>query len=36
MYFVKIHSDNFDDFLSVKKMFDKETKQGMFYCYMLY
>ena len=27
MYFIIIHSSNFDDFLSVNRIFDKETKQ---------
>ena len=35
MYFIIIHSGNFDDFLFVNKMFDKEIKQGMLYRYML-
>ena len=28
MYFIIIYSSNFDNFLSVNIMFDKETKQG--------
>ena len=31
MYFIIIHSSNFDDFLYVNIMFDKDTKQGMMY-----
>ena len=27
MYFIIIHSTNFDDFLSVKRVFDKDKKQ---------
>ena len=28
MYFIIIHSSNFDCFLSVNRVFDKEKKQG--------
>ena len=28
MYFIIIHSSNFDDLLSVNRIFDKKTKQG--------
>ena len=28
MYFIIICSSNFDDLLSVKRIFDKDTKQG--------
>ena len=31
MYFILIHYGIYDDFLSVNKVFDKETKQGMLY-----
>ena len=33
--FYHIHYSNFDDLLSVNRIFDKETKQGMMYHYML-
>ena len=35
MYFIIFHSSNFDDLLSVNIIFDRETKLGMFYCYIL-
>ena len=35
MYFVIIYSSNFDDFLSVNRMFDKETNQGVLYSHIL-
>ena len=35
MYFIIIHSSNFDYFLSVNSMLDKDKKQGMLYHYML-
>ena len=35
MYFIIIHSINFDDFLSFNIMFYKEEKEEMLYLYML-
>ena len=35
MYFIIIYSIGFDDFLSAKRIFDKETKRGMLYRFML-
>ena len=33
--FIIIHSSSFENFLSVNRIFDKETKWGILYRYML-
>ena len=34
MYFIIIHSIDFEYFLSINRMSDKGTKKGFLYCYM--